>query len=317
VAARRGRLTVPEVRHADQRKRPWVFVGGLLAVVACVGFAASLTSQGHAIIVAVQRFLLFYTGVFALVALTATVAAGLIASDRIVMPAGGRVVSQAVHRAISTAAIGALVAHIALEIVAHRSHILDAVVPFMSGHRRLYIGLGTLAFDLMLVIIATGVARRRFADRWPRLWRAIHLTAYAAWPFAILHGLLGGRPAKPYVNWSYGACVVAVVLALLVRVAVEHRGRAEVLPSHGHPAPNYASAQEIAAALPRHIDFARERGQALPRDAWPGGRQVAERPERQLPAGSTSRWPLPSAGGNAEAPWDDWRQEPPDRASSW
>ncbi len=308
---------MPEVRHAGQRKRPWVLVGGVLAAVACVCFAASFASQGHAIIVAVQQLLLFYTGVFALVALTATVAAGLIASDRIVMPAGGRVVSQAVHRAISTAAIGALVAHIILEIVAHRSHALDAVVPFMSGHRRLYIGLGTLASDLMLVIIATGIARRRFADRWPRLWRAVHLTAYAAWPFAILHGLLSGRPAKPYVNWSYGACVGAVVLALLIRIAVGHRGRAEVLPSRGPAAPNYASAQQISAALPRHIDFARERGPALPRDSWPGGRQVEAGPERRLPAGNASRWPLPSARGDAQWPQDEWQEEPPDRAASW
>jgi len=287
--------------------------------VACGGFAASLTTQGHAIIVAVQRFLLFYTGVFALVGLTATVAAGLIASDRIVMPAGGRVVSQAVHRAISIAAIGALAAHIVLEIVAHRSHAIDAVVPFMSGHRRLYIGLGTLASDLMLVIIATGVARRRFADRWPKLWRAIHLSAYAAWPFAILHGLLGGRAAKPYVDWSYGSCIIAVVLALLIRVAVEHRGRAEVLPSQGPPATRFASAQEIAAALPSHVDiaFPRERRAALPRDVRSSPRGVVPERQRRLAPRNASRWPLPSGSGSAPMQPDEWPQEPPDRAASW
>ena len=307
MAARRGRPTVPDVRYARGKKPRWTLVSGVLAALACCGYASSLTSQGHAIIVAVQGFLLFYTGVFALVALTATVAAGLIAGDRIMMPVGGRVVTQAVHRAISIAAIGALAIHISLEIVAHRSHLVDAIVPFLSDHRRLYIGLGTLASDLMLVIIVTGVARRRFADRWPGLWRAVHLTAYAAWPFAILHGLLGGRQAKPYVDWSYGACVVAVVLALLIRVAVAHRGRAEVLP---RPVPTtaYASAQEIAAALPRHIDLAlpRERGPALPADRQP-----------RLSPAHASRWPLPAGRVDAPMPHEQWWQEPPDRAASW
>ena len=290
MAARRGRLTVPEVRLARDRTRPWILIGAVLAVMACGGFAASLTSQGHAIIVAVQRFLLFYTGVFALIALTATVAAGLIATDRIVMPAGGRVVSQAVHRAISVAALGALVVHIALEIVAHRSHLIDAVAPFLSGHRRLYIGLGTLASDLMLVIIATGVARRTFADRWPRLWRGVHVTAYAAWPFAILHGLLGGRTAKPYVDWSYGACVAAVALALLIRMAVAHRGRGEVLPGPVQATTRYASAQDIATALPRHIGRA---------------------------ARQESPWVLPPARQHAAAPLDEWRRAPQDGAGQW
>ncbi len=294
MAARRRRLTVPEVRLGRDRKRPWILAGVVLAVAACGSFAASLTSQGQAIIMAVQRFLLFYTGVFALVALTATVAAGLIATDRIVMPAGGRVVSQAVHRAISVAAIGALIAHVALEILAHRSHLIDAVVPFLSGHRRLYIGLGTLASDLMLVIIATGVARRTFADRWPRLWRGVHVTAYAAWPFAILHGLLGGRPAKPYVEWSYGACVAAVVLALLIRAAAAHRGRAEVLPGPVPATTRYASAQDIVTALPRRIDT-----------------------RRQVAGGQESPWVLPAARRDAAAPRGEWWQEPADGGAPW
>jgi hypothetical protein len=46
---------------------------------------------------------------------------------------------------------------------------------------------------------------------------------YLCWPFAILHGLLAGRTAKPYVDWSYGACVALVALALVFRVAAGPR----------------------------------------------------------------------------------------------
>lgn len=179
------------------------------------------------ILASLQRFLLAYAGVFALIALTAAVAAGLIATDRRLITPAGRVTFQTVHRALSLAAVGFLASHVLLEILAHRSRTVDAVVPFLASGRTLYLGLGTLASDLLLLIAFTSVARGRFASRWAVAWRCVHVTAYLAWPLAILHGLLGGRPAKPYVDWSYGACVAAVAIALVVRLVtppLSHRG---------------------------------------------------------------------------------------------
>ena len=162
--------------------------------------AASGTTEGKVILGSLQRFFLAYSGVFALVALTAAVMAGLIATDRLVVSPAGRVVLQAVHRALSLAAVGFLASHVLLEVLAHRSRAIDTVVPFLAGGRTLYLGLGTLASDLVLLIAFTGVARRKFATRWTATWRAVHVAAYLGWPLAILHGLLSGRPAKPYVS---------------------------------------------------------------------------------------------------------------------
>jgi DMSO/TMAO reductase YedYZ heme-binding membrane subunit len=177
------------------------------------------------ILASLQRFLLAYSGVFALVALTAAVAAGLAATDRLVVSPAGRVTFQAVHRALSLAALGFLASHVLLEVLARRSHAADAVVPVLATGRTLYLGLGTLAADLILLITLTGVARRRFASHWTAAWRGVHVTAYLAWPLAILHGLFGGRTAKPYVGWSYGACVAAVAVVLVVRLVAPRRTR--------------------------------------------------------------------------------------------
>jgi DMSO/TMAO reductase YedYZ heme-binding membrane subunit len=184
--------------------------------------------KDSAILAAVERFLLFYSGVFALIALTATVAAGLVATDRIVMPAAGRLLSQNAHRALSLAAVGLLAAHVLMEVLAHRSRPVDTVVPFTASGRALYVGLGTLASDLLLLVLVTGVARGRFAA-WPASWRAVHVTAYLAWPLAILHGLLAGRPARPYVAWSYGGCLAAVALALGIRLVATARSSTKVI----------------------------------------------------------------------------------------
>jgi DMSO/TMAO reductase YedYZ heme-binding membrane subunit len=173
-----------------------------------------------------MRFMLFYAGVFALIALTVSVGVGLAATDRVVMSPGGRIAAQAVHRAASFAAAGFLAIHIAVEVIAGRSHPADAVVPFLDHGRTLYLGLGTVASDLLVLIVVTGLLRGRFANvRAAWTWRALHAIAYVCWPLAILHGLLAGRTAKPYVDWSYGACVAAVVLGLIVRLVAGRRVR--------------------------------------------------------------------------------------------
>ena len=92
--------------------------------VLLTGNAGPLAAGGTAaasILASLQRFLLAYSGVFALVALTAAVAAGLAATDRLVVSPAGRVTFQAVHRALSLAALGFLASHVLLEVLAHRS----------------------------------------------------------------------------------------------------------------------------------------------------------------------------------------------------
>ncbi len=196
--------------------------------------SAGGTGQLTRIAAAVAKFLLFYSGVFALIALSAAVAAGLLATDRAVMSPERRILAQALHRTMSLIGVSALANHIMLEIMARRASLADGFVPFMAARSTFYMGLGTLASDLFIVIIVTGILRRRFAGRAGRwIWRSLHATAYAAWPLAILHGLLAGRSAKPYVDWSYGGCLAAVALALTFRYIAAIRGRAAVPAAAG------------------------------------------------------------------------------------
>ena len=57
----------------------------------------------------------------------------------------------------------------------------------------LRLGLGAVAFDLLIAVALTSVLRRRFGHR---ALRATHLRAYASWPVALLHGLGTGTDAK-------------------------------------------------------------------------------------------------------------------------
>ena len=201
-------------------------ITGTLVVV----FALVMTKPGRVMDAATQHFMLFYAGVFALIGLTASVGVGLLATDRIVMTPGHRVMAQAVHRAVSFGALAFLVIHIVTEILAQRVHVIDAVIPFLSPYRTFYIGLGTIASDLLLAIVITSIFRKRFTahgQAWR--WRALHYSSYVAFVFGVLHGLLGGRAAKPYVDWSYGFAIAATALALVVRfLAISLRSKESV-----------------------------------------------------------------------------------------
>jgi hypothetical protein len=190
----------------------------MIAATAVIVLVLVTTRIGRDIDAATQRFMLFYAGVFALIGLTGSVLAGLLATDRIVMTPGHRVMAQAVHRAMSFGALAFLIIHIVTEILAQRAHVIDAVIPFLSPYRTFYIGLGTIASDLIIAIVVTSILRRRFTGHgaaWR--WRAIHYSAYAAFVFGVLHGLLGGRAAKPYVDWSYGFAIALTAMGLAVR----------------------------------------------------------------------------------------------------
>jgi hypothetical protein len=270
----------------------------LLPALATVVAGAGGKSAPVRISADVEQFLLFYSGVFALVALTMAVGAGLLAADRIVMSPEQRILAQGLHRMISLVAISALANHIMLEILAHRVSLIDGFVPFMAARRTFFIGLGTLASDLFIVIIITGIIRARFATgsrRW--LWRALHAIAYAAWPLAILHGLLAGRSAKPYVDWGYGGCLALVGLALTLRIVQQSRGRnsAVGLPDH---ASSPLLQPHAAQAFARLTDGGMT-GTPLPLPELPV-RHSAHAPP---PGGQTwPGWPPP----DYDADWRDW-----------
>jgi hypothetical protein len=248
-------------RRVHQLARPrsnawlWILNAIVIGFVIIAAFLAS-TKIGHTVAAASYHFALYYMGVLALIALTAEVGIGLVCTDRIFMRPAGRVTMQAIHRATGFGAIAFLVSHIILEIMAQRSTVLDSIIPFLypSGSKSFYLGLGTLASDMFIFIMVIGVYRARLATRMsPAAWRVLHASAYVAWIFGLVHGLLAGRPAKAFfgyegfVYWSYGFCVVAVALALVVRFVAKDRARNELSDQVVAEPPPGASLSSAAA----------------------------------------------------------------------
>ena len=92
----------------------------------------------------------------------------------------------------------------------------DAFVPFLSPYRPVWLGLGAVAFDLLLALVLTSYLRSRLGVR---VWRLTHWLAYAAWPVALLHAAGTGSDARSgWLSILAAASLLAVAAAILVRV---------------------------------------------------------------------------------------------------
>lgn len=166
------------------------------------------------------------SGTTSLVLLTIVVLLGVIASMDIAAPGLPRFVSGALHRNISLLALVFLGIHIATTVVDGYAPIgwVDGVVPFVSGYHPLELGLGTVAFDLILALIATSLLRSRIAHS---TWRFVHMSAYLCWPIALLHGMLIGTDrAEAWMLLLDAICAGLVLVAVGVRV-VRRRARVD------------------------------------------------------------------------------------------
>jgi predicted ferric reductase len=101
--------------------------------------------------------------------------------------------------------------------------LVDLLLPFLSSYRPLWLGLGTLAVDLLAVVTVVSLLRHRIG---PRVFRTVHWATYALWPIALVHAFGSGTDAG--TAWFRGLAVVCVgVVALAVgwRLAPSYAGR--------------------------------------------------------------------------------------------
>lgn len=151
------------------------------------------------------------TGVVAWLALSASLALGVLARSGRSVAGWGRFGANEVHRTTSATALGLVLVHVVALLLDTDAGVgvLHALVPFTSAYAPLGVGLGVLALDILLVLAVTGVLRHRTG---PRLFRAVHWSAYALWPLAAGHFLLSGTDAGAW--WALAALLAggAVVL---------------------------------------------------------------------------------------------------------
>ena len=157
-------------------------------------------------------------GITALAFLTISVALGIATRSGRPLLALPRFAVADVHRFAALAGTLLVVAHMTLLFLDPYAQlrIVDFVVPFLGAYRPLWQGLGTAAFDVLLVVVLTSLLRHRLGLR---AFRAIHWITYMLWPIALAHAIGNGTDASHV--WFLviaGACALTVAAALVVRL---------------------------------------------------------------------------------------------------
>lgn len=157
------------------------------------------------------------SGLVLLVLLTLTTVLGVLATRGDTGRGLPRFVTQSLHRNLGLLSVVLLTVHVVTAVADQYVDIRwwQALVPVGATYRPLWLGLGTLALDLVVVVVVTSLLRRRLPHR---PWRVVHVSAYAAWALSVAHGLgIGTDAGAPFMRWPSLACVGLVGAAVTVR----------------------------------------------------------------------------------------------------
>jgi sulfoxide reductase heme-binding subunit YedZ len=154
-------------------------------------------------------------GITAYLLLSGVVLVGLTMAGKKTFPRWPRFAVEDVHR-FGGLLVGAFVSiHVvAIAIDAWLPFSLGSlIVPFTSGYRPLWVGLGIAAAELLLAIAVTNHYRKRLPYR---TWRRIHYLNFAVWTAATLHGLGSGTDRSSLWLLGLYALAAAAVSAAVV-----------------------------------------------------------------------------------------------------
>lgn len=160
-------------------------------------------------------------GLVLLVLLTAAVVSGLRSTRPRPSRRTPRFATLALHRNLALLALVLLAVHVGTAVADSYVQISwwQLVVPATSGYRPVWVGLGTLAVDLLLAVVVTSLLRHRMGLG---AWRAVHLLVWPAWLMGIGHALALGTDLPDGAPWAVlpaAACLLVVGIAAAARLA--------------------------------------------------------------------------------------------------
>lgn len=157
------------------------------------------------------------SGAVSMVAMTVVFVLGMATASRMAGQVRNRALVMGLHRSMALGMTIFLLLHIVTAISSGYVNItwLSVVIPFTAGYETLWVGLGTVALDVLIAVIGTSLLRNRLSRK---AWRAVHLLTYALWPMAIAHGAGMSSADQPILLWTTVACAAAGLAAIAMRL---------------------------------------------------------------------------------------------------
>jgi predicted ferric reductase len=155
------------------------------------------------------------TGMVALILFTLVASLGTLVANRIGGTIVGRFEINELHRSLSMVAVTFLVIHILTTVL--DSYVatgwISAFVPMTSAYKRLAVGIGAVAFDLILAVWISSLLKLRIANT---TWRFIHWFSWMGFATALVHGYMTGTDSRS----GFGLVVVASCAAVVACAAL-------------------------------------------------------------------------------------------------
>jgi sulfoxide reductase heme-binding subunit YedZ len=158
-------------------------------------------------------------GLVTLVLFTLTLVLGIVTRSGRRLPGLPRYAVTAVHRSASLLSLVFLAVHVLTLTLDPLAQLrwYSSVIPFTAGRLTVAISFAAIAVDITLAVIVTSLLRTSIG---PRTWKVVHWAAYAMWPLAVGHVLLGGTDrSTPWLLAVLALCVAAVVAAVIWRLS--------------------------------------------------------------------------------------------------
>jgi predicted ferric reductase len=161
------------------------------------------------------------TGLVATCVFAASIVLGILARSGRAVPGLGRLGVSQLHRTLALTGVGLIAVHVTTLLFDPYAQLklVDVAFPFIGTYRPFWLGLGTLAVDLLAVVVVVALLRHRVG---PRVFRTTHWAVYALFPIAVLHGLGTGTDAGKTWSQAIVGVAVATVLAALLWRTTEH-----------------------------------------------------------------------------------------------
>lgn len=172
-------------------------------------------------------------GLLAWLLVTAAVIAGILVRTRVAAPGEARFGLFETHQALAVLALVAVLVHVLVLLLDRYIGftVVELLVPFVSPYEPVWVGLGVVAFYLLLVVVPSFWLRGQLGYG---AWRAIHYATYAIFVLSVVHGLLAGTDTRtPLVAGLMAASAGAVTVLTIWRIAGTRRERRRVPGSRG------------------------------------------------------------------------------------
>jgi hypothetical protein len=157
------------------------------------------------------------TGLVALVLFTIVVSLGTLVANRIGGTIVGRFEVNELHRSLSMVALTFLVIHILTTVLDSYvpTGFISVFVPMTSEYKRLAVGIGAVAFDLILAVWVSSLLKLRIANA---TWRFIHWFSWMGFTTALVHAYMTGTDSRTGIGLVLvSACGAVVAAAALWR----------------------------------------------------------------------------------------------------